>query len=49
MDRYTKGFVVASLLYFFLAAVLGVWMGGRTPRGGSGSPTYTSTCSASCA
>ena len=28
MDRYTKGFVVASLLYFFLAAVLGIWMGG---------------------
>ena len=28
MDRYTKGFVVASLFYFFLAAVLGIWMGG---------------------
>lgn len=28
MDRYTKGFVVASLAYFFLAAVLGIWMGG---------------------
>ena len=28
MDRYTKGFVVASLMYFFLAAVLGIWMGG---------------------
>ena len=27
MDRYTKAFVVASLVYFFLAAVLGVWMG----------------------
>lgn len=27
MDRHTKGFVVASLVYFFLAAVLGVWMG----------------------
>jgi hypothetical protein len=27
MDRYTKGFVVASLVYFFLAAVLGIWMG----------------------
>jgi len=27
MDRYTKGFVVASLAYFFLAAVLGIWMG----------------------
>lgn len=27
MDRYTKGFVVASLIYFFLAAVLGIWMG----------------------
>jgi len=29
MDRYTKGFVVASLVYFFLAAVLGIWMGGE--------------------
>ena len=28
MDRYTKGFVVASLVYFFLAAMLGIWMGG---------------------
>lgn len=28
MDRYTKGFVVASLVYFLIAAVLGVWMGG---------------------
>ncbi len=28
MDRYTKGFVVAALVYFFLAAVLGIWMGG---------------------
>ncbi|MDW7773548.1 MAG: DUF1858 domain-containing protein [Desulfobulbaceae bacterium] len=27
MDRYTKGFVIASLVYFFLAAVLGIWMG----------------------
>jgi hybrid cluster-associated redox disulfide protein len=27
MDRYTKGFVLASLVYFFLAAILGVWMG----------------------
>lgn len=27
MDRYTKGFVVTSLIYFFLAAVLGIWMG----------------------
>jgi hybrid cluster-associated redox disulfide protein len=27
MDRYTKGFVLASLVYFFLAAGLGVWMG----------------------
>jgi hybrid cluster-associated redox disulfide protein len=27
MDRYTKGFVVASLAYFFLAAILGIWMG----------------------
>lgn len=28
MDRYTKGFVLASLVYFFTAAVLGIWMGG---------------------
>jgi hypothetical protein len=28
MDRYTKGFVVAALVYFFLAAILGIWMGG---------------------
>ena len=34
MDRYTKGFVVASLVYFFLASVLGIWMGGRTERDG---------------
>ncbi len=27
MDRYTKGFIVASLLYFVLASVLGLWMG----------------------
>jgi hypothetical protein len=27
MDRYTKAFVVAALAYFFLAAVLGTWMG----------------------
>ena len=27
MDRFTKGFVVASLVYFSLAAVLGIWMG----------------------
>ena len=27
MDRYTKGFIVASLFYFFIAAVLGIWMG----------------------
>jgi hypothetical protein len=27
MDRYTKGFVVASLVYFFLAAILGIGMG----------------------
>jgi hypothetical protein len=26
MDRHTKGFVVASLVYFFLAAALGIWM-----------------------
>ena len=27
MDKYTKGFVLASLAYFFLAAILGIWMG----------------------
>src|SRR3989304_4215688 len=27
MDRYTKAFVVASLGYFFLASLLGVWSG----------------------
>lgn len=27
MDRYTKGFVVSSLVYFLLAAVLGIWVG----------------------
>jgi hybrid cluster-associated redox disulfide protein len=27
MDRFTKGFVIASLVYFFLAALLGIWMG----------------------
>jgi hypothetical protein len=31
MDRYTKAFVVAALVYFFLAAVLGAWMGSATP------------------
>lgn len=33
MDRYTKGFVVASLVYFFLAAVLGTWMGSAEAAG----------------
>ncbi len=33
MDRYTKAFVVASLVYFFLAALLGVWMGAADPAG----------------
>ena len=33
MDRYTKGFVVASLVYFFLAAVIGIWMGGTDGAG----------------
>jgi hypothetical protein len=33
MDRYTKGFVVAALVYFFLAAVLGIWMGGTDTAG----------------
>ncbi len=33
MDRYTKGFVVASLVYFFLAAALGIWMGGTDAAG----------------
>ena len=27
MDRFTKGFVLASLVYFLLAAILGIWMG----------------------
>jgi hybrid cluster-associated redox disulfide protein len=27
MDKYTKGFVLASLVYFFLAASFGIWMG----------------------
>ncbi len=31
MDRYTKGFVVAALGYFFLAAVLGIWIGSAEP------------------
>src|SRR5512145_2973440 len=33
MDRYTKGFVVASLVYFLLAAVLGTWMGSAETAG----------------
>src|SRR3972149_6059941 len=33
MDRYTKAFVVASLVYFFLAAVLGVFLGAAEPAG----------------
>ena len=33
MDRYTKGFVFASLVYFFLAALLGVWMGAAEAAG----------------
>jgi len=33
MDRYTKGFVLASLVYFFLAASFGIWMGmAETPE-----------------
>ncbi len=31
MDRYTKAFVVASLVYFLLASVLGAWMGSAPP------------------
>jgi len=31
MDRYTKGFVVASLVYFFIAAAFGIWMGTADP------------------
>jgi hybrid cluster-associated redox disulfide protein len=27
MDRYTKGFVIASLVYLVLASILGMWMG----------------------
>ena len=48
MDRYTKGFVVASLAYFFLAAVLGIWMGGTDGAGWVRFATSTSTCWASC-
>jgi hypothetical protein len=33
MDRYTKAFVVAALVYFFLAALLGAWMGAATAAG----------------
>jgi len=33
MDRYTKAFVVASLVYFFLASLLGVWMGAAEAAG----------------
>jgi hybrid cluster-associated redox disulfide protein len=33
MDRYTKAFVVASLAYFLLASVLGVWMGAADAAG----------------
>src|SRR5512146_2527087 len=33
MDRYTKGFVVASLVYFLLASVLGTWMGSAGTAG----------------
>ncbi|MGB3096681.1 MAG: DUF1858 domain-containing protein [Candidatus Deferrimicrobiaceae bacterium] len=33
MDRYTKAFVVAALVYFFLAAVLGAWMGSAAAAG----------------
>ncbi|HEX8043390.1 DUF1858 domain-containing protein [Candidatus Deferrimicrobium sp.] len=33
MDLYTKGFVVAALVYFFLAAILGIWMGGTDAAG----------------
>ncbi len=33
MDRYTKGFVVASLVYFLLASLLGTWMGSAETAG----------------
>ena len=33
MDRYTKGFVLASLVYFLLASVLGVWLGAADAAG----------------
>ena len=33
MDRYTKAFVFASLVYFFLASLLGVWIGAAEPAG----------------
>ncbi len=31
MDRHTKSFIVASLLYFVAAALLGIWMGSGEP------------------
>jgi len=33
MDRHTKAFVVASLVYFLLASLLGVWMGAAATAG----------------
>ena len=33
MDRYTKAFIVASLFYFFLASLLGAWMGAADAAG----------------
>ena len=33
MDRYTKGFVVASLVYFLLAAILGIGLGASETPG----------------
>lgn len=33
MDKYTKGFVVSSLFYFFMAAALGIWMGATDAPG----------------
>jgi hypothetical protein len=33
MDRYTKGFILASLVYFLAAAVLGVWIGAADAGG----------------
>lgn len=33
MDRYTKGFIFASLVYFLAASVLGIWIGSAETAG----------------